>query len=84
MIEVVIVTVTRNTQITIPKKIREKLGIRIGDKVEIDIEDEKVVVRKIKPSLAEYRDFLPTGYDRVLEKIRVDSTERLRRLGVVP
>lgn len=77
------VTVTRNTQITIPKEIREKLGIRIGDKVEIDIEDEKVVVRKIKPSLMEYRDFLPPGYDLVLEKIRKDSTERLRKLSVV-
>lgn len=75
---------TRNTQITIPKEIREKLGIRVGDKIEVDIEDDKVVVRKIKPSLVEYRDFLPIGFDRVLEKIRKDSTGRLRRLGVVP
>lgn len=80
----VVVTVTRNTQITIPKKIREKLGIRVGDKVEVDIEDGKVVVRKLKPSFAGYRDFLPRGFEEVLKKIRKDSTERFKGLGVVP
>ncbi len=79
----VTITVTRNTQITIPKKIRERLGIKVGDKVEIDIEDEKVVVRRIKPSFARYQDFLPKGFDLVLEKVRKDSTERFKKLGVV-
>ncbi|MEE8402941.1 MAG: AbrB/MazE/SpoVT family DNA-binding domain-containing protein [Candidatus Hydrothermarchaeaceae archaeon] len=77
------ITVTRNTQITIPKKIREQLGIKVGDKVEIDIEDEKVVVRTIKPSFAGYQDFLPRSFDQVLEKMRKDSTGRFKKLGVV-
>lgn len=80
--KMVTVTVTRNTQITIPKRIREQLNIRVGDKVEIDIENGKAVVRKVKPSIAKYQDFLPRGFDQVLEKMRKDSTNRFKKLGV--
>lgn len=79
----VTVTVTRNTQITIPKKIREKLGIRVGDKVEVDLEDKKLVVRKAKLSFSSYRDFLPKGFDQILDKMRKDSIDRLKKLGVI-
>ncbi|NOZ76965.1 MAG: AbrB/MazE/SpoVT family DNA-binding domain-containing protein [Euryarchaeota archaeon] len=78
------VTVTRNTQVTIPKKIREKLGIRVGDRVEMTVEDGKIVVRKVKPSLAEYRGFLPRGFEEALAELRKDSRDRFKRLGVVP
>jgi AbrB family looped-hinge helix DNA binding protein len=80
----VTVTVTRNTQITIPKKIREKLGIKVGDKVEMTIEDGRIVVKKLRPSLAEYRGFLPKGFEETLADLRKDSRERFKRLGVVP
>jgi len=43
-----VVKVTRNYQITIPATIREKIGIREGDYVEI-IYDEKENVIKITP-----------------------------------
>lgn len=32
-------------RITLPKKIRERLGIKIGDEVTIDVEDGKIVIK---------------------------------------
>ncbi len=38
--------VTRNNQITIPKKYREELGIEVGDLIEIEKDDGKIVITK--------------------------------------
>jgi len=43
----VIVRVTRKYQITIPKKIREKLHIRVGDSLKMRVEGEKIIVEPI-------------------------------------
>ena len=32
-------------RITLPKKIRERFGIKIGDEVTIDVEDGKIVIK---------------------------------------
>ena len=40
---------TRKYQVTIPKKIREKLGIKIGDRLLVKIEDDKIILEPIKP-----------------------------------
>ncbi len=77
-------TVTRNAQITIPKKIREALGIREGDNVDISLDDEKIIVRKTLPKIKEFNDFLPRGFDVILEKMRKDSRKRLKALGILP
>ena len=77
-------TVTRHAQITIPKKIREALGIKEGDNVDISIDDEKIIVRKSLPKIKDFRDFLPQDFDTVLEKMRKDSRERLKSLGILP
>ena len=37
-------TVTRKYQITIPKKVRKKLGVRIGDKLKIKEEGDRIVI----------------------------------------
>ena len=79
-----IVTVTRHAQITIPKKIRNTLGISEGDSVDISLEYEKIIIRKSAPKMEEFQDFLPQGFDRVLEKMRTDSTKRLKTLGIIP
>jgi len=44
--------INKRGQITIPKKIREKAGIKEGDYVEISVENGKIIIRKveIKPS----------------------------------
>jgi len=78
------VMVTRHSQITIPKKIREALGIREGESVDVSLNDEKIIVRKSLPKIKEFRDFLPQDFDTVLKKMRKDSRERLKALGILP
>ena len=78
------VTVTRHAQITIPKKIRDALSISEGDTIDISLENEKIIIRKIAPKMEEFQDFLPQGFDSVLEKMRTDSTKRLKTLGIIP
>jgi len=46
-LEVSIGSVTSKGQITIPKEIREALGLMEGDKVIFILEGERVVVRKV-------------------------------------
>lgn len=78
------VTVTRHAQITIPKKIREALGIREGDSVDMSLNNEKIIVRKTLPKIKEFCDFLPQDFDTVRAKMRKDSRERLKALGILP
>ena len=78
------VMVTRHAQITIPKKIREALGIREGENVDVSLNNETIIVRKSLPKIKEFQDFLPNDFDTVLEKMRKDSRERLKTLGILP
>ena len=78
------VTVTRRAQITIPKKIRDALGISEGDIVDVSLDDDKIIVRKGAPKMEEFGDFLPHGFDSVLEKMRAVSTGRLKKQGIIP
>jgi len=43
----VIVRVTRKYQITIPKRIREKLNIHVGDSLKMRVEGEKIIVEPV-------------------------------------
>jgi len=51
------VVVTRKYQVTIPKRVREKLGINIGDRLLVDVVDDRIVMKPIRGSeaLAGYR-----------------------------
>jgi len=62
--EVKEVIVTRKYQITIPKEIREKLGIKIGDKLVVSLEDDKIVIRPVKAMKA--LEKLASIADRIL------------------
>jgi AbrB family looped-hinge helix DNA binding protein len=77
----VVVKVTRNSQVTIPKEIRKKVSIKEGDKVEVTVEGERVIIRKLE--LGDITDFLPKDFDEITAKLRKDSKDRLRRLGVI-
>ena len=46
--------VTQKYQATIPQAVREKLEIKQGDRVLFEIEDEKVVLKKVSPVDWEY------------------------------
>jgi AbrB family looped-hinge helix DNA binding protein len=80
-----VVVVTRNAQITIPKKIREALGITEGDRVTVRIERNRVIVEKVTEDVwSDCTDFLPENFEKVLEDLRKDSRERFKRLGLTP
>lgn len=38
------VWITCKYQITIPKEVREKLNLRIGDLLKVEVEDDKIVL----------------------------------------
>jgi len=80
------VTVTRHSQVTIPKKIREAVGIVEGDKVKIRVvEGNKIMMEKAdEEAWINCTDFLPEDFEKVLASLRADSTSRFKRLGLVP
>ncbi|MHA1379472.1 MAG: AbrB/MazE/SpoVT family DNA-binding domain-containing protein [Candidatus Helarchaeota archaeon] len=78
------ITITRNYQITIPKEIREKLNLSLGEKVSIHLEGEKIIIQKLSDEIWEdCGDFLPDNFEKILDKLRSNSTERFKRLGII-
>jgi len=63
---------------------KEELKLKEGERRDIHIEDEEVVTRKIETSLRECNDFLPLDFNFTLEKLRTDSRDRFKRLGIIP
>jgi AbrB family looped-hinge helix DNA binding protein len=80
------VTVTRHSQVTIPKKIREAVGITEGDRVKMKVvEGNKIVIEKANQEVwKDCTDFLPEDFEKLLAALRTDSTSRFKRLGLVP
>jgi AbrB family looped-hinge helix DNA binding protein len=79
------VIVTRNAQITIPRDVREALDIHEGDRVTMRVEGGRIVIEKVTEDVwSDCTDFLPDDFDDVLAKLRSDSRERLKRLGLAP
>jgi len=66
--------VTRNYQITIPKEIREQLGINVGDILVFNIEGSKIVLRKERLELP----VLKGGKDLTVEKIEESIRKGMR------
>ena len=71
MVEVV---VTRKFQITIPKEVRETLGIKVGDRLRVEVVDGRIVLTPVRSSDALER--LSTIADRFLGEPRsVDAVK---------
>lgn len=73
-------TVTRKGQVTIPKEVRDLLGIRPFDEVEIVVEEGEAKLRKPSPSLEDVAGSVPPLGMPVEEAIRPAKEERARRL----
>jgi len=83
----VLVTVKRHSQITIPKEIRESVGITEGDKVKIRVvEGTKIIIEKAdnKEIWKDCTNFLPKNYEKITNSTRSDATSRFKRLGLIP
>jgi len=78
------VTITRNYQITIPKEVREKLKLKLGDQVFIRAEGNKIIVESALDDVWETCvDFLPDNFEKIQEKLREDATARFKKLGII-
>lgn len=77
------VVVTRGSQITLTKAVRDRLGIREGDTVIVNTLGDIAIIAKRDPSVwRRLGGFLPPNFEQTLKKIRSDSTERLKRIGL--
>ena len=64
-------TITRKGQVTIPKAIRDRLGVKEGEKVLFVMRGEEVVLKVIKGTILDPRGSVqPSAYPEDFEKIR--------------
>ena len=75
-----IATVTTKGQVTIPKAIRDQMGIRPNDKVDFILEDGRVVLRTLKP-LRELRGSVPAVAGASIDSERQSYRKRKPRKG---
>ncbi len=65
------VKVTRNYQVTIPREIRERVGLREGDYLEVSLDRQgRIVMRRVKPTrrtLRSGRKLTPEEIERLIE-----------------
>lgn len=76
--------VTRGSQITLTKDVREKMHVKEGDSVILNLLGEVLMVSKRDAKVFDdFDSFLSSGFDKTLVKLRRNSQERLKKLGVV-
>ena len=64
-------TITRKGQVTIPKAIRDRLGVKEGEKVLFVLRGEEVVLKVIKGTILDLRGSVrPSAHPEYFEKIR--------------
>jgi AbrB family looped-hinge helix DNA binding protein len=73
-------SLTSKGQVTIPKEVREYMGLRPFDRIEFYLENGEVKVRKAYPSLEEVAGSLPPLGMPIEEAITQAKEERARRL----
>ena len=84
MIRISKTKITRNYQITIPKEIREKLKLKLGEEVMIHLEGERIIVQRLSEDVWDKcTDFLPENFEKILASLREDSTKRFKKLGII-
>jgi len=79
-------TVTRHSQVTIPKEIRKAVGITEGDRLKMMVvEGNKILIEKANEDIwRDCTDFLPEDFEKLVKSLRNDSRDRFKRLGLVP
>jgi len=64
-------TITRKGEVTIPKAIRDRLGVKEGEKVSFMMRAEEVVLKVIKGTILDLRGSVqPSAHPEDFEKIR--------------
>lgn len=74
-------TVTTKYQTTIPKAVREKLGIAVNDSLEWVVEQGRVIVHPVHSDFLRYQGSVKTGSGDIradIESARVERLEKYR------
>ena len=72
-------TVTAKYQTTIPKAVREKLGITINDALEWIVEQGRVVVLPVHNDFLSYQGSVKTGAGDIAADIRTAREHRMEK-----
>lgn len=72
-----IATVTTKGQVTIPKSIRDEMGIRPNDKVDFTLENGRVILKPMK-TLLDFRGSVPASPGATIEAERKAYRNRAR------
>ncbi len=75
-----VTTLTRKGQVTIPKAIRDTMGLKPADRIEIYREDGETKLRRAYPTLDEVAGSLPPLGMSVEEALTQAKDERAARL----
>lgn len=75
------VKVTRNYQITIPKDIRKKLGIEVGDVLCVEVEGDRVLLKKGDVELPVFKGGKGLSVEDIEERIERGMKETLTNGG---
>jgi len=75
--------VTSKGQTTIPKGIREQLGIKTGDRVAFLLHDDGVLLRPVKGTLLDLRGSIkPRKHPEDMDEVRRVAKEKLAKRAV--
>ncbi len=76
-----VTTLTRKGQVTLPKEVRQELGLKPFDKVEVTVEGGEARLRKVKASLDDIAGSLPPLSLPAEEMITIAKEERAKRFA---
>ena len=73
--------VTRKSQVTIPKAIREQVQLRVGDRIRFVVRDGEIVIKPPPKSLLELQGSVepsqrPEDFDRIRGSVKRRRAER--------
>ena len=79
-------TVTRKGQVTIPKAIRDRLGVKEGEKVLFVMRGEEVVLKVVKGTILDLRGSVQPSahsedFDKIRQSVRQSVAKRVARHG---
>jgi AbrB family looped-hinge helix DNA binding protein len=76
--------ITRKSQVTIPKTIREQVRLRVGDRVSFVVRDGDIVIKPPAPSLLDLQGSVdprtrPEDFDSVRDVVKRRRGEKVAR-----
>lgn len=77
---------TRKGQVTIPKEIRDRLGVKEGEKVLFVVRGDEIILKVVKGTILDLRGSVrpamrPEDFDKVRQSVKQTVARRVARHG---